>query len=306
MISNPLGSRTAAARTLNALIMIMIVAITNGCTFVPTPLPETPTRVAPNMANPAAVHCTRHGYTYETRLGTDGQGFGVCIFPDGTECDGWAFFRGECGPAAEGATHMSQNSPEPIAELPPVPGETQVYAWYGYVVSARATAGFDGVLVLMPEGTGEVGLVGANSEAQAQIQALRDRPALDQSAHFWGTLSWAAPDSSGYQLLVTRLRVEGAGRFFQPDPVEGWEGTILSAAGGPWSVGDDRFVLRGDFAVQYGVDAGGRPQIAGQLASLRDTDTVVRIWGQLSAGVSDWNGTQIQVTRLEVVGLAED
>jgi len=309
-----LGRRTASAHGAPSVIgvLIMIVVITSECTFVPTPLPETPTRVTLNMANPAAIHCVKRGYVYETRRGTDGQEFGACIFPDGTECDGWAYFRGECGPGAQGATPMPQSSPESIEELAPVPGEQQAYAWYGYVAArlpprrAPAAAAFDGVLVLMPEGTGEVGLVGGNAEATAGIQALRDQPAPDKYAHFWGTLSCDAPDLGGYQLLVTRLRVDGPGPFFQPDPVEGWEGLILSAATGPRSGRDDRFVLRGDFAVQYGIDAGNRPQIAEQLASLRNADTVVRIWGQLNAGVPDWNGAQIQVTRLEVVGPAPD
>ncbi|MBU1866793.1 MAG: DUF333 domain-containing protein, partial [Actinobacteria bacterium] len=30
----------------------------------------------------------------------DGGTYGVCVFPDGSECDEWAFFRGECEPGA--------------------------------------------------------------------------------------------------------------------------------------------------------------------------------------------------------------
>ncbi len=46
------------------------------------------------LANPATVNCINQGGTpdmQETTAGT--QGF--CIFPDGTRCDEWAFFRGE-------------------------------------------------------------------------------------------------------------------------------------------------------------------------------------------------------------------
>ncbi len=50
------------------------------------------------LANPASVYCEEQGYKLEIR--TDEQGsYGVCLFPDGSECDEWAFFRGECGPA---------------------------------------------------------------------------------------------------------------------------------------------------------------------------------------------------------------
>jgi hypothetical protein len=37
-----------------------------------------------------------------------------------------------------------------------------------------------------------------------------------------------------------------------------------------------------------------------QIESLRDTATILRVWGQVSAGVIDWNSTQIQVDRLEI------
>lgn len=51
------------------------------------------------LANPASVHCEEQGYTLEIREDADGGQYGVCIFPDGSECEEWAFFRGECGPS---------------------------------------------------------------------------------------------------------------------------------------------------------------------------------------------------------------
>ena len=58
------------------------------------------------MPNPASVYCEQNGNTLEIRTAADGSQSGVCIFPDGSTCDEWAYFRGECGPAA-------QNSPTP-------------------------------------------------------------------------------------------------------------------------------------------------------------------------------------------------
>jgi len=49
------------------------------------------------MPNPAAVYCVFLGYKYETRIAKDGSEYGVCKFPDGSECGDFAFFRGECG-----------------------------------------------------------------------------------------------------------------------------------------------------------------------------------------------------------------
>ena len=39
------------------------------------------------MANPAATYCTNQGYQY-----SDGR----CVFPDGSSCDAWDFYRGDC------------------------------------------------------------------------------------------------------------------------------------------------------------------------------------------------------------------
>jgi putative hemolysin len=52
------------------------------------------------IANPASVHCEEQGYTVELRTDEQGGQYGVCIFSDGSECDEWAFFRGECGPGS--------------------------------------------------------------------------------------------------------------------------------------------------------------------------------------------------------------
>ncbi len=52
------------------------------------------------MANPASVHCEEQGGQLEIRTADDGGQYGVCIFPNGSECEEWAFFRGECVPAS--------------------------------------------------------------------------------------------------------------------------------------------------------------------------------------------------------------
>ena len=49
------------------------------------------------LANPAAVYCVEQGYDYEIISNEQGQ-YGVCIFPDGSECMGWEYYRGECKP----------------------------------------------------------------------------------------------------------------------------------------------------------------------------------------------------------------
>lgn len=56
------------------------------------------TSIAPNLPNPASVFCEKNGGKLEIRNAKDGGQFGVCVFADKSECDEWAFFRGECKP----------------------------------------------------------------------------------------------------------------------------------------------------------------------------------------------------------------
>lgn len=52
------------------------------------------------IANPASKHCEENGGKLE--IVTEGDGsYGICKFDDGTECEEWAFFRGECGKGEE-------------------------------------------------------------------------------------------------------------------------------------------------------------------------------------------------------------
>ncbi len=50
------------------------------------------------LPNPASVYCEEQGGQLEIRTGTDGAQTGYCLFEDGSECEEWAFYRGECLP----------------------------------------------------------------------------------------------------------------------------------------------------------------------------------------------------------------
>ncbi len=47
---------------------------------------------AMGVPNPSAVYCDALGYEIETR-----NNDGCCVFPDGSACELWSFYRGECG-----------------------------------------------------------------------------------------------------------------------------------------------------------------------------------------------------------------
>jgi putative hemolysin len=48
------------------------------------------------LANPASVYCREHGGVSTIETASDGSQGGTCTLADGTKCDEWAYFRGEC------------------------------------------------------------------------------------------------------------------------------------------------------------------------------------------------------------------
>jgi putative hemolysin len=58
------------------------------------------------LPNPASVHCEEQGGTVDIRTDETGAQVGFCVFADGSECEEWAFSRGECAPGAAGETGM--------------------------------------------------------------------------------------------------------------------------------------------------------------------------------------------------------
>ncbi len=109
---------------LQSIALTLLFLAAAGCSPAATPLPPAPTSAPKDgagLANPAAVYCQDKGYATEIRTAADGSQSGVCKFPDGSECDEWAFFRGECGPGT------SVPRP-PSATLPPAEpgGENKV------------------------------------------------------------------------------------------------------------------------------------------------------------------------------------
>jgi len=47
------------------------------------------------LANPASVYCVKHGGELQILDGPDGQ-YGMCLFPDKSACEEWAFKNGTC------------------------------------------------------------------------------------------------------------------------------------------------------------------------------------------------------------------
>ena len=85
-----------------------------------------PAATGSGLANPASVNCVQKGNRLEIRTAADGGQVGMCIFPDGSECEEWAFFRGECGPGTSASPNAGTNTPETPAAMTATPGQQAV------------------------------------------------------------------------------------------------------------------------------------------------------------------------------------
>ena len=114
---------------------VILFALTS-CTASQTPTPTAPVSTNTpqlNMPNPASVFCVEQGFKSEIRTATDGSQSGVCIFSDGSECDEWAYFRGECGPA------------QPATDTPVIP--TQILTSSSGIIIPQSVSMPAGVIV---------------------------------------------------------------------------------------------------------------------------------------------------------------
>jgi putative hemolysin len=166
----------------------------------------------PNMPNPASVYCEQNGNTEEIQTAADGSQSGVCVFPDGSTCEEWAYFRGECGcPAAEASGGGPGGSSGTAADgsggsMPPGASEA-IVDWWGVIKSTEPGAQYDDYFER--QDLGQVIYFGIDSldpAVQAQIEALRDSGRI---VHLYGTLFSNVPDYNGSQVQVDRIEVEG-------------------------------------------------------------------------------------------------
>ena len=170
------------------------------------------------MPNPASVYCEQNGNTLEIQTADDGSQSGVCVFPDGSTCDEWAYFRGECGPAApisptptttvEATTEASGGGTEGDGSggyMPP--GTTEEIAdWWGVIKSTEPGAQYDDYFER--QDLGQIIYFGIDSmdpAVQIQIEALRDSGKI---VHLYGTLLSNVPDYNGSQIQVDRIEIE--------------------------------------------------------------------------------------------------
>ncbi len=204
------------------IIMMALTACTAPKVQTPEPAATDNPQVA--MPNPASVYCKEQGNKSVIQTAADGSQNGLCVFPDGSTCDEWAYFRGECGPAA-------QKSPTPVLTVAATkvasgggpgggspaengaggympPGTSEKLAnWWGVIKSTPPGAQYDDFFERRD--LGQVIYFGIDSldpKVQAQIKSLRDSGKI---VHIYGTLFSNVPDYNLSQVQVDRIEIEG-------------------------------------------------------------------------------------------------
>lgn len=92
-------------KILFTLFIVIIVLSLAACT--PRRVKSTPKAGLPN---PASVYCEEHGGRLDIRQDATGGQVGICVFPNGSECDEWAYYRNECAPG-DSVTQVPVSTP---------------------------------------------------------------------------------------------------------------------------------------------------------------------------------------------------
>jgi putative hemolysin len=283
---------------LSSLVLALSALLITGCGLAaPQPTEEAPV----GLANPASVFCEERGYTLEMRLSEDGGVYGVCLFPDGSECEEWAYFRGECSPGAEEAADETTDVVEdqPADQVAPVtedetapaacdlPPRLQVGSW-GTVTPGEPNA------VRSAPGKGDDSVV-IGSLPGGTMFTVREGPVCADGYNWWRVeaediTGWTAEGEAGTYWLE-QFNVEPA-----MEPFEGWVGTIVNLP--PGQQLDDYFER--DDGERYGI-SGADDIVQQQIEDYRWTGAQVQVSGQLLSAVPDMENRQVLVERIEAI-----
>ncbi len=130
--------------------LVLSTVLLAACTAAPTPAPAATPGVG--LPNPASVFCQEKGGQLKIARDAAGNESGLCLFPDGSQCEEWAFFRGECQPGQtpaatpKDATYQIEGNPvtlvKGLSEVEAAPGSASktVTRYFGN----EATGDLDG------------------------------------------------------------------------------------------------------------------------------------------------------------------
>jgi len=243
----------------------------------PTKTPEEP---AAGMPNPASVYCEEQGGTLQIRTDAQGGQYGVCVFEDGSECDEWAFFRGECKPGTE------QEQPEStpvLVEVPAPPSDWQIYvnddAGYRFYYPPAATITEQGVEGFptdeLPEGM-------STDDYVAQLEQQYGNKLCVSVGYELGYVNISAPANQGFRYTICGRTGVGVGEMLkksetivvagQPYTATGFEFTGPEQPCEALSCHNETFVLQlaDGTRIEYGAAPADNATYADYLATTRD------------------------------------
>jgi putative hemolysin len=164
-------------QVLFTLFMLICIGLSTSCSSNQT----SPTS-EPNMPNPASVYCEQNGGKLELRQDASGAVSGICIFPDRSECDEWAYFRNECKP---GGSTVTSEPTAAAAVSEPDPPATAELASDGWKIYRNEELGYsfyypaDTQIVMNDEPLKSISIVGPEKEGDhwpsIDISHPRDR-----------------------------------------------------------------------------------------------------------------------------------
>jgi putative hemolysin len=191
------------------IILMVLTACSTPQTKMPTDKPATDMPQA-GMPNPASVYCVQNGNKLEIQTAADGSQSGVCVLPDGSTCDEWAYYRGECGFTAQKSLTPAINVEATIANasggfIPPDTTE-EIADWWGVIKSTGPGAQYDDYFER--QDLGQIIYFGIDSidpVIKSQIEVLRDSGKI---VHLYGILHSNVPDYNGSQIQVIRIEID--------------------------------------------------------------------------------------------------
>ena len=201
-----------------AAFIFLLVLTACAASQVQAPKPAATITPPANMPNPASVYCVQHGNKLEIHTAADDSQSGVCVFPDGSTCDEWAYFRGECGfvalasptpaTAVDATPEAGGGKPGGNASggyMPPGTSE-EITDWWGIIKRTPSGAQFDDFFERQDLGQNlYFGIDSMDPAVKSQIEAMRDSGKI---VHLYGTLVSNVPDYNGSQIQVSRIEVE--------------------------------------------------------------------------------------------------
>jgi uncharacterized protein len=95
VLTAEISTRNSKEQKMTRQILSIVLAsslLLSACSILPVPSPEPQA----SMVNPASAHCEQEGGKVVIRTAANGDQFGACVLPGGTECEEWEFFHGQC------------------------------------------------------------------------------------------------------------------------------------------------------------------------------------------------------------------